>query len=96
MIMTKLERITFTVSEDMADKVRAAVESGAYATASEVVREALRDWSEEREKQDAENALMREILAHARASGRKTEEEVEASVRAAIDAVEREQAKAPA
>ena len=93
MIMANLERITFTVPEDMADKVRAAVESGAYATASEVVREALRDWSDERERQNAENALMREILAMARDSGRRTMEEVEASVLERIESVERDTIK---
>ena len=93
MIMTSLERITFTVPVDMADKVRSAVESGAYATASEVVREALRDWSDERDRQEADNALMREILAKARSGGRRTLEQVEASVLARIAAVEEAQAK---
>ena len=42
--MGKLERITVTMPEEMAAKMRAAVESGEYATTSEIVREALRDW----------------------------------------------------
>jgi antitoxin ParD1/3/4 len=45
--MGKLERITITVPEEMAARLRAAVESGQYATTSEVVREALRDWQAE-------------------------------------------------
>ena len=40
--MSKLERITVTMPEEMAAKLRAAVDSGEYATTSEVVREALR------------------------------------------------------
>jgi antitoxin ParD1/3/4 len=39
-----VERMTITLPEDMADVVRTAVDTGDYASASEVVREALRDW----------------------------------------------------
>lgn len=42
--MAKLERITVTMPQEMAARLRAAVERGEYATTSEVVREALRDW----------------------------------------------------
>lgn len=64
MIMAKLERITVTMPAEMAAKLRAAVESGEYATTSEVVREALRDWSDEQEQRsialDRLRALIRE------------------------------------
>ncbi len=43
--MSKLERITVTVPTEMAARLRAAVDSGEYATTSEIVREALRDWN---------------------------------------------------
>ena len=36
--MSKLERITVTMPEEMAAKMRAAVESGEYATTSEIVK----------------------------------------------------------
>lgn len=42
--MGKLERITVTLSEELVATVRAAVDEGSYASTSEVVREALRDW----------------------------------------------------
>src|SRR5690606_36352726 len=45
--MGKLERITVALPEEMVAKLRAAVDSGEYATTSEVVREALRGWSAE-------------------------------------------------
>jgi antitoxin ParD1/3/4 len=45
--MGKLERVSVTLPEGMVAKLRAAVESGEYATTSEVVREALRDWNAE-------------------------------------------------
>lgn len=51
--MGKLERLTVTMPEEMAAKLRAAVESGEYATTSEVVREALRGWNEQQERREA-------------------------------------------
>ena len=57
--MSKLERITVTMPQEMAAKMRAAVAAGSYATTSEIVREALRDWNEQREKQEAALAAFR-------------------------------------
>lgn len=57
--MGKLERITVTMPEEMAARLRAAVERGDYATTSEVVREALRGWGDEQEKQEARRQWLR-------------------------------------
>ena len=43
-IMAGIERMTITLPSEMAAVVRAAVEGGDYASGSEIVREALRDW----------------------------------------------------
>ncbi len=79
--MSKLERITVTMPAEMAAKLRAAVERGEYATTSEVVREALRDWSDEQEQVDRDNAAIRAMLDSARAVGRIPADEVFAQVR---------------
>jgi antitoxin ParD1/3/4 len=42
--MPEIERLTITLPSDMAAMVKAAVEGGDYASNSEVVREAIRDW----------------------------------------------------
>jgi len=42
--MAEIERMTITLPAEMAAAVRDAVEHGEYASGSEVVREALRDW----------------------------------------------------
>lgn len=94
--MSRLERVTVTMPEEMAGKLRAAVDDGSYATTSEIVREALRDWSAERERRDAENAEIREILAAARASGRRSAEDVRKAVLARIEQIASEQAGSPA
>lgn len=46
--MAEIERMTITLPSDMAAVVKGAVEGGDYASSSEVVREALRDWKMKR------------------------------------------------
>jgi len=46
--MSSIERLTVTMPADMAAIIKAAVEGGDYASTSEVVREALRDWKTKR------------------------------------------------
>jgi antitoxin ParD1/3/4 len=47
--MAALERLTITLPADMAGVVKRAVNQGDYASSSEVIREALRDWKLKRE-----------------------------------------------
>lgn len=46
--MPGVEKISIALPPEMVSIVREAVESGEYASSSEVVREALRDWSHKR------------------------------------------------
>ncbi len=57
--MPEIERMTITLPSDMAATVKGAVEAGDYATSSEVVREALRDWKTKRALQLEELAALR-------------------------------------
>ena len=47
---------------EMAAKLRAAVESGEYATTSEIVREALRDWEGYQERRQLALAKLRALV----------------------------------
>jgi antitoxin ParD1/3/4 len=47
--MAAIERLTITLPADMARLVKGAVDEGDYASTSEVIREALRDWKMKRE-----------------------------------------------
>lgn len=47
--MSDIQRLTITLPDDMATLVKSAVDEGNYASTSEVVREALRDWKEKRD-----------------------------------------------
>jgi len=44
-----MERVTITLTPEMAEAVRGAVSGGDYASTSEIMREALRDWQVKRE-----------------------------------------------
>ena len=46
--MAEIERLTITLPHEMAATVKGAVQDGDYASSSEVVREALRDWKMKR------------------------------------------------
>jgi antitoxin ParD1/3/4 len=57
--MAEIERMTITLPSDMAAVVKDAVEGGDYASSSEVVREALRDWKAKRALQLQELAALK-------------------------------------
>ena len=57
--MSNVERITITLTADMAEAVRGAVSAGEYASSSEIIREALRDWRRKRTLQQQELAALR-------------------------------------
>jgi antitoxin ParD1/3/4 len=61
--MSKLERITVTMPEEMAAQLRQAVDSGQYATTSEVVRDALREWTDHQERRQIALAQLRALIA---------------------------------
>jgi len=46
--MSHVEKISITLTPDLALVVQQAIESGGYASTSEVIREALRDWKTKR------------------------------------------------
>ena len=47
--MANVEKISVAVTPEMAIMLKEAVGSGAYASSSELMREALREWRERRE-----------------------------------------------
>lgn len=57
--MAEIERMTITLPSDMAAVVRGAVDGGDYASSSEVMREALRDWKLKRVLQLQELAALK-------------------------------------
>ncbi|MFQ5443830.1 MAG: type II toxin-antitoxin system ParD family antitoxin [Nitrospinales bacterium] len=46
--MSDMERITITLTSEIAQALRGAIKAGDYASSSEIIREALRDWKHKR------------------------------------------------
>lgn len=60
--MAKIETITVALPIETADALREAVADGAYASPSEVVSEALRDWHQQRVAREGDLARIRSSL----------------------------------
>lgn len=54
-----MERLTITMPSELAAVVKEAIAGGDYASTSEVVREALRDWRAKRALQQQELAALK-------------------------------------
>ena len=67
--MSAVERISVTLPAEMAAALRQTVEGGQYASASEVVREALREWSRRRDEELKDLEALREAIRRGDASG---------------------------
>lgn len=61
--MSDIERLTVTIPAELAAIVKTAVQEGDYASASEVIRESLRDWKLKRAVQQQEFALLKADIA---------------------------------
>lgn len=58
--MARVEKISVAITAEMAEMVREAIAGGEYASASEVMREALRDWKlRRRQREQAIDELRR-------------------------------------
>ncbi len=60
--MAAAERISITLPAEMASALRQTVESGQYASASEVIREALREWTRRRDDEVRDLEALREAV----------------------------------
>lgn len=62
--MSTIEKLSVAVTAQQAASLRAAIQSGEYATTSEIIREAVRDWQAKRE-----NKRLSELWDEGKASG---------------------------
>ena len=60
--MAEIERITITVTSDLVTDMKAAIADGDYASVSEIVRDALRDWRVKRLGEQQKLAELRAIV----------------------------------
>jgi antitoxin ParD1/3/4 len=64
--MPTVEKISIALPPEMAAQLRQAVATGEYASSSEVVRDALRDWTHKRQLQQNGIAELRTLWQAAR------------------------------
>lgn len=67
--MANVEKISIALTQDMAALVRQAVESGEYASSSEVIRDALRGWKMKRALQAQQIEELRRLWQEGIKSG---------------------------
>lgn len=67
--MANVEKVSIALTTEQLAALRAAVDAGEYATTSEVVREALRDWQLKRELQQDDIRRLRQLWQEGVASG---------------------------
>ena len=68
--MPTVEKLSIALTQEMAKEVRMAVKTGEYASSSEVIREALRDWQRKRAFQDQEIEELRSLWREGVESGK--------------------------
>ncbi len=67
--MPTVEKLSIALPAEMAALLREAVESGEYASASEVVRDALRTWKRKRNLETLELDELRRLIRDGTESG---------------------------
>jgi antitoxin ParD1/3/4 len=67
--MSKVEKLSIALTPELAEVVRVAVDGGDYASSSEVIREALRDWTDKRQRRAAKLAELQHFIQEGIDSG---------------------------
>lgn len=67
--MASVEKLNVALTSQQVSELKAAVEAGEYATTSEIVREAVRDWQLKRELRQEDIKRLRQLWDAGVASG---------------------------
>ena len=87
--MATVEKISIALTKDIAALVREAVETGEYASTSEVIRDALRDWKLKRAARGEQLAELKRLWQVGIVSGSAGTLDMEAIKREAREALEK-------
>lgn len=68
--MPSIHKVSIALTGEQIDALKAVVEAGEYATTSEVVREAIRDWQFKRELRQEDIRHLRRLWDEGIASGK--------------------------
>ncbi len=67
--MPDIQKVSIALTGEQVSALKAAVDTGEYATTSEAVREALRDWKWKRDLRGIDLDHLRELWSAGKASG---------------------------
>ena len=67
--MPDIQKISIALTAEQINALKVAVETGEYATTSEIMREALREWQWKRELRGEDMNRLRELWREGKASG---------------------------
>jgi antitoxin ParD1/3/4 len=67
--MASVRKVSVALTPEQIGLLKAAVDSGEYATTSEIVREAIRDWQFKRELRQEDRDRLRQLWDEGKASG---------------------------
>jgi antitoxin ParD1/3/4 len=67
--MADIQKVSVALTREQLSALKAAVEGGEYATTSEIVREAIRDWQFKRDLRLEDIRRLRQLWDEGKASG---------------------------
>ena len=67
--MANIEKLSIALTREQVASLKEAVDGGEYATTSEIVREAVRDWQLKRKLRDEDINRLRQLWDTGKASG---------------------------
>jgi antitoxin ParD1/3/4 len=70
--MSEVQKLSVALTTEQVSSLKAAVDTGEYATTSEIIREAIRDWQFKRELRQEEVRRLREAWDRGKGSGSAT------------------------
>jgi antitoxin ParD1/3/4 len=81
--MADIQKVSVALTSEQLAALKAAVETGEYATTSEIVREAIRDWQFKRELRQEDIRRLRQLWDEGKASGPAQPFDIERTIAAA-------------
>jgi antitoxin ParD1/3/4 len=78
--MSEIQKISVALTSEQLAALKAAVEAGEYATTSEIIREAIRDWQFKRELRQEDVKRLQQLWDEGKASGKAKPFDIERTI----------------
>ena len=91
--MADIQKVSVALTGEQLAALKAAVEAGEYATTSEIVREAIRDWQFKREVRREDIKRLQQLWDDGKASGKAKPFDIERTIGGAKARLQRSRRK---